>query len=205
MSPCKYLFFLLSAWQLPFCGFALDLTTGKDEQSKLPYWQIDDGGISLRLVQRLPDQTRALYMRLGFSNADAETIALRCAFQTIFKNTSQQVKPSALRYDLREWVVHIDNQKHGLSVREDWEQEWLKKAIPDAARRNFSWGLVPTEMQYEPGDYNWGMTFYNLKPGSVFNLMVVWHQYGEMKTYTIENLQCAPDIHPNPEEFRNSP
>jgi len=187
---------------LAACDRGITLTTGKDEQSFLPYWQFEGRGINLRLVQRLPDQTRGLYQRLGFTEAQAEQAALGCAFQTVFRNTSQEAEPSPLRYDLREWKVMVDGKTHGLKVREDWEQDWAGQGVGEAARRNFEWGLVPTEMQYEPGDYNWGISFYRLGPGDTFDLEVIWHQYGKAYSYTIKGMQCAPDIHPDPEEFR---
>jgi hypothetical protein len=181
---------------------AVKLTTGKDEQSFLPYWQIVDQGINLRLVQRLPDQVRGFFMSRKFSEDQAEIAANSCTFQTVFRNISNLSKPDTLKYNLRDWVIEYKGKKRRMKVREDWEKEWLAKKVKTPSRMDFEWAQVPTDWQYEPGDYNWGMTFMNLKPGSVFNLTVVWTQYGKTHRHTIKDIQCAPDIHPDPEEFR---
>ena len=183
---------------------ATTLTTGKDEQSRLPYWQIEDRGIMLRLVQRLPDQSRGFFMARKFSPAQAEIIATSCVFQTIFKNTSHETTPSPLHYDLRDWDVIIDGKHRKLRTREDWEREWKARSVGLAAMSDFYWALIPTAMTYEPGDYNWGMSFYNLKPGTTFDLNIVWQQYDQEHEYRVRNIQCSPDLHPDPSEFGRS-
>lgn len=179
------------------------LTTGIDEQSLLPYWKIEKQGMSIRFVQRLPDQMRAFFLARGFSANDAEHIATSCAFQTVLTNTSHKSVPSPLNFDLRDWVVNHESKKSGMKAREDWSKEWDAKKISMSSKLAFKWALVPTQMEYRPNDYNWGMSFFNLKPGSVFDLKVVWRQYDKIHSYIIKGIQCAPDIHPNPEAFRN--
>lgn len=180
---------------------ATTLTTGKDEQSLLPYWQIEEHGMSIRFVQRLPDQARAFFLARGFSDQDSEHIATSCAFQTVLTNTSHKSVPSPLNFDLRDWVVNYKGWKSGIKAREDWAKEWEIKGISRGSELAFKWSLVPTQMEYQPNDYNWGISFFNLKPGSVFDLKVVWWQYDKMHSYVIKGIQCAADIHPNPETF----
>ena len=110
--------------------------------------------------------------------------------------------PSTLKYSLRDWVVRTGEKEQGLKTREDWTKEWRAKKVAPASMLDFEWALVPTDFQYESGDYNWGMTLFNLKPGVKFDLEVVWHQYDKVNRYIIKDMQCSPDIHPDPEEFR---
>ncbi len=182
---------------------AATMSTGKDEQSFLPYWKIEESGMSIRFVQRLPDQTRAFFLSQGFSVQNAEHIAMSCAFQTVLTNTSHKSVPDPLNFDLRDWVVSHKGKKSGMKTREDWGKEWEVKKLSGSSKLVFKWGLVPTQMEYRPNDYNWGMSFFNLKPGSVFDLKVVWRQYNKTHNYVIKGMQCAPDIHPDPETFRN--
>jgi hypothetical protein len=177
-------------------ALAASVETGTDPQARLPYWQLSDGSMSLRLVQRLPDQTRGFFMARGFAPDHAERIALSCVFQTVFHNTSQTGQPSPLEYDLRDWVVYADGGQHGLKTREDWDTEWQRLGAPKAARIAFEWALYPTQQTYRPGDYNWGMSIFNLPPGAHFDLKVVWRQHGETHDGLIRNIECAPDIHP---------
>jgi len=170
-----------------------EISTGIDADADLPYWEIRKPGMSLRLVQRLPDQTRAFFLARGFARADVDLIAQSCVFQTIFKNTSQAAQPSALEYNLRDWRVRVAGAARGLKTREDWAEEWAPRGIPQPARIAFEWALLPTRQIYNPGDYNWGMSVFNLPPDSRFDLEVVWQQYGARHTEVLKDVHCAAD------------
>ena len=182
-------------------GIAVELTTGIDAQAQLPYWQIKDEGMSLRLVQRLPIQSRAFFLARGFNKQQVERIAQSCVFQTVFKNVSHETEqPAPLTYNLREWVISHNGKYQGIKTREDWSVEWLAEKVATSVQLAFEWALYPTEQEYKPGDYNWGMSVYDLKPGSKFDLKVVWHQFGKAHSAIIKNMQCAEDINPEPNE-----
>ena len=143
---------------------AVQLSTGIDEQAQLPFWQLADQGMSLRLVQRLPDQTRGFFMARGFDAEQAERIARSCVFQTVFRNTSHEAEPSALSYDLRQWTVHRNGLASRMRTREDWQKVWEGSEARQAARIALEWALLPTRQTYEPGDYNWGMSMLGVPP-----------------------------------------
>lgn len=177
---------------MPLCVQA-GVSTGIDAEANLPYWELSAPGMSVRLVQRLPDQTRAFFLARGFSREAVELIAQSCVFQTVFRNTSAAADPGPLEYDLREWVVQAGGRRQGMKTREDWAVIWAELDTPKAARIAFEWALFPTRQTYHPGDYNWGMSIFGLEPGSRFDLTLVWQQYGERHSARIEGLQCAPD------------
>jgi hypothetical protein len=170
------------------------VSTGTDDEAQLPYWEIIDRGVSIRLVQRLPDQTRGFFLARGFSEADAERIAQSCVFQTIFKNVSPASDPGVVEYNLRDWVVHVAGAQRGMKTREHWQKEWTERQAPQAAQIAFEWSLLPTRHTYRSGDYNWGMTIYDLKPGSEFDLDVVWRERGYAHSVRLKGVHCAPDI-----------
>jgi hypothetical protein len=180
----------------------IQLETGTDPDAALPYWQISDEGMSLRLVQRLPDQTRGYFLARGFAEPEADLIAKSCVFQTVFKNESQKFQPSPLEYNLHDWVVSTGGKTQGLKVREDWKPVWQQRKVAPAAQLAFEWSLYPTQQIYKPGDYNWGMSIFNLKPGTKFDLKVVWRQHGKSHVATIKNMQCAADVHLDPGSVR---
>lgn len=187
----------------PGTGYAdTRLQTGIDADAALPYWQLSDEGMSLRLVQRLPDQTRGYFLARGFAETEADLIARSCVFQTVFKNESNRHQPSPLEYNLHDWVVTTNGHQQGLKVREDWKREWQNRHVAMPAQVAFEWSLYPTHQVYKPGDYNWGMSIFNLTPGTRFDLKVVWHQYGQTHTATIKNIQCAVDIQLQPGSTR---
>ncbi len=174
------------------------VNTGTDDEALLPYWEVAEQGVSIRLVQRLPDQTRGFFQARGFSVADSELIAQNCVFQGVFKNLLPATDPGKIEYDLREWVVHATGAKRQMKTREDWKKIWTGRRAPQAAQLAFEWGLLPTRQTYGPGDYNWGMSVFGLAPGTEFDLDVVWHQRGERRSVRVKGMRCAPDSHPQP-------
>ncbi|GMR20658.1 MAG: hypothetical protein BMS9Abin36_1254 [Gammaproteobacteria bacterium] len=180
---------------------AITLETGKDEQARLPFWEVSNKDMSLRLVQRLPDQTRGFFMARGFKQEDAELIAQSCVFQTVFRNLSDQHIPSPLSYDLGQWQVRVGGRTHAMKMREAWESVWKQRGASPAAALAFNWALLPTQQIYKSGDYTWGMSIFDLKPGTIFDLRLTWEQHGKTQSAIIKKLQCAPDIHPDPEQF----
>ena len=177
---------------------AVKLSTGIDADANLPYWELSDAGASIRLVQRLPDQTRAFFEARGFSKKHSEIIAQSCVFQTILRNISDQSRPGVMRYNLNAWTVHSDGKRQSMKMREPWDTQWAELNVAQASRIAFEWALLPSEQTYQPGDYIWGMSIFNLPPGKRFDLRLSWEQYGEIHAYTIPGIECAPDIHPDP-------
>ncbi|MFP3874206.1 MAG: hypothetical protein ACLFV1_07105 [Thiohalophilus sp.] len=175
-----------------------ELSRGEDPDTGLRHWHWQEAGISFRLTQRLPDQTRAFFAARGFDKKTRERIALSCVFQSEFRNTADNDRPP-VEYDLSEWRIHVDGETRGLIVREDWQQTWQEYDVPKAARIAFEWALLPTHQVYESDDYNWGMTAYGLSPGTEFDLEFSWSRGDKEYTRRIDGIECAPDIHPEPE------
>jgi hypothetical protein len=172
---------------------AAEVTRGVDEQAGLPYWQVADRGMSLRLVQRFPDQTRAFFLARGLGREQVERVAQSCVFQTVFENRSERSEPSPVTYDLRDWEVRHGGERRRMLTREHWGRLWDAEQVPRAAAVAFEWALFPTAQRYEPGDYNWGMSVFGLPPGEEFDLAVSWRQYGRVREAVIEDIRCAPD------------
>ncbi|WP_455203077.1 hypothetical protein [Kaarinaea lacus] len=192
--------FLLSIVSLAISNpTTAEVLTGTDESAQLPFWEWRSQSLSIRLVQRLPDQTRAYFSARGFPREHAEAIAQSCVFQTVFKNTAPAGKKDVIEYDLRQWKIHSSHTPGSLKLREDWSAEWQRKKVTQAARIAFEWSLLPTHQRYQAGDYNWGMTTYNLAPGARFDLLLTWTLNGEIHQGTISDIQCAPDktVEPN--------
>lgn len=162
---------------------------GVDKETGLRSWEWREAGVSLQLVQRLPDQTRAFFQARGFSSVAAERIANACIFQTIFRNESEQ----PLSYLLDDWRILHRGASEKLMTRERWDAVWQEGEASQAARIALRWSLLPTRQHFEPGDYNWGMTGFGLPSGSVFDLELVLRLGGEQVTRTIDGIVCAPD------------
>jgi len=174
------------------------VTTGADPETELKYWEWRDNGVLFRLTQRLPDQTRAFFMSRGFDKASADTFATSCVFQSMFRNIGDPAS-SNVRINLDEWQIKRGKKEDQMQVREDWKVVWEDKQLPQSARIAFEWSLLPTQQEYAPDDYNWGMTSYGLPPGSQFDLVFTWHRGDQNLGGQIAGIECAPDIHPEPD------
>ena len=136
----------------------------------------------------------------GIYSSTAERAAQSCIFQTVYKNVSPANSQRDFKYDLRKWKVIRNGKAQSLKLREAWEQEWTEAKVSSSAKIAFSWSLIPTQQRYQPQDYNWGMTSYNLPPGTRFDLKMVWTQDGVEHTGLIKDIECAPDVHLDPKE-----
>jgi hypothetical protein len=166
-----------------------EVITSEEIQTGLRTWEWREAGVSLQLVQRLPDQTRAFFQGRGFSSPDADAIAQACVFQTIFRNDGKR----PLSYDLDDWQIRYRGQHHSLLTRERWAERWQDSEASQAARIALGWALLPTRQHFEPGDYNWGMTSFGLPPGEVFDLTLSLTLNGNPITREIPGIVCAAD------------
>ena len=166
-----------------------EVLTSEDPDTGLLSWKWQHQGVSLELVQRLPDQTRAFFQGRGFSVEDADIIAASCVFQSIFRNDGKK----HLSYDLNDWEVNSEHKKKPLITAERWEQKWQDTDVTEAARIALRWSLLPTRQEYEPGDYNWGMSSYGLAPGERFDLVIVVKENGDQVKVRINGIECAKD------------
>lgn len=176
-----------------------ELVTGTDEQAQLPYWEWHTQELSLRFVQRLPDQSRAYFAGRGFNAEDVQYIVGHCFFQTVFKNISLASSRHAIEYDLSKWVVEYQGQSYALKPRETWRQIWQQREAKPAQMIAFEWSLLPTRQRYLPADYNWGMTVFPLPHGAQFDLHLSWSVDGKPEQAIIKKMQCAKDVYIAPQ------
>ena len=177
------------------CGPALaEVTTSTDPETQLKSWKLTQGALSLELIQRLPDQTRGFFQARGFSKDIANDIATACVLQTIGKNTQAPPNGETISYHLQDWVVKHRGQTRSIKLKEQWNGEWSDDGVNTASRVAFRWATFPTQQEFEPGgDFNWGMTSFDLAPQESFDLKVVWQQNGVTKSEWIKQIECPAD------------
>lgn len=186
------MWFLLSSLQAK-------LVTGVDEAAQLPFWEWRDEYMSMRLVQRLPDQTRAYFSARGFKAEDVKFIAEHCFFQTVYKNLSGAEKARVIQHDIRDWVYHYKGKSLGIKPREDWKPIWQKRKVNNAQIIAYEWSLLPSVQIFQAGDYNWGMTIFDVPHGASFDLELVWKVDGKRQTATMTNVTCSKDVYIPPQ------
>ncbi len=165
------------------------VATTVDKQTGLRSWEWRQSGVSLQLVQRFPDQTRAFFQGRGFSSADADIIGRACVFQTIFRNDGTV----PVSYDLNDWKINQSGMALPMQTRERWERRWRAANLGQGPLIAFRWSLLPTRQRFEPGDYNWGMTSFGLPPGTSFDLELSLMIDGNLMTGRITAITCAVD------------
>jgi len=165
-----------------------------NDSNGLRGWDFTDGDIQIELIQRLPDQTRALFMNHAFSREVIEQLALSCMFQTIIRNTGRSGSGQPVAVDLSQWRLHHDGKTGPVLLKEPLLASWSDADASTDAKLVVRWGMFPTEQEFQPSDYNWGLTAYGIPPGTEFNLEVSWTEGGTAHAATIEGIVCAPDV-----------
>jgi len=152
-------------------------------------WTATDDGLSIQLVQLLPDFVRAVYAKHGLPAKLYNEIGDYCVFGTIFRNTSGKT----LDYDVRDWrAVSSAGVQGRIKPKSEWAEEWLKAGI------HFSWTLFPGAGTFYAGDWQQGFTTIKLPHGTRFDLILKWNIDGVKHTGRIHNMQCASDITSTP-------
>ncbi len=192
MMRNKLKYFLTLMWFGSFMPgwVSAEVIIGEEEQTGLGTWEWGEAGVSVQLVQRLPDQTRAFFQGRGFSSAEADSIARTCVFQTIFRNDGKE----PLVYDLDDWRVTYQGKQRPLLTRERWDAKWQDSGVSPPARIALRWSLLPTRQDFEPGDYIWGMISFGLPLGESFDLSLMLTIDGNIITSSIPGIICTADL-----------
>lgn len=163
-------------------------TYQKDPASRIETWEAHEAGVSVRLTQIGPDQALAFFLGRGFPNQAAGRYAQECVFMTVIRNTGA----APLTYDLRTWrFVPAGDSARRMRVKEDWLEEWDLRGLSERARIGFAWSQLPTTQEFEPGDWNQGMTTYAIARGSRFDLVFEWKTGGKVFAGKLEGARCA--------------
>jgi len=79
-------------------------------------------------------------------------------------------------------------------LKEPLLASWSDEDADPAAKLVIRWGMFPTQQEFLPGDYNWGLTAYGVPPGAVFDLVVTWQEGETRRSGEIKDIVCAPDV-----------
>jgi len=166
-----------------------------DPETKLQSWKLEDNGVELELIQRLPDQSRAFFQGRGFSSQVADDIGKSCILQVIARNNKDKNNGLPITIQLQNWQVKFQDHIQGIKLKETWDADWSLNEVNKAARIAFRWATFPTEQTFDSGgDYNWGMISIGLNPGDHFNMQVNWTEDKKQRNYWINDMICASDL-----------
>ena len=180
---------LLSLTLLALWGFTVRAAEPSvDPDTGLASWQTGQAGIQVRLTQISPDQARAFYLARGFSAAATERYVSECVFMTVVRN----VGDTPILHRLADWRYVISGQPpQTIRSKTEWERIWKKWGVNESARIAFSWAQIPTTQTFAPGDWNQGMSTYNVPRDTSFELRFVWRADGKTHRGLIEQVRCS--------------
>jgi hypothetical protein len=130
----------------------------------------------------------AFYAARGFSAAAIGSYAEACGFSFGMQNAGG----GAVRTRLADWhAVGADGTRIGFTPPEDWDAQWERAGVPQAARIAFRWAQFQAENVFEPGDWIMGMATLAARPAAPFRLVARYRDAKGDHEIVIEQLACA--------------
>lgn len=156
-------------------------------ETQLSTWETSSNDVHLRLTQISPEQARAFMQARGLDEKSVDEFAHTCVYMTVLRNEGK----SPIKYCLAEWryIPEFGTQQTMLGKR-DWLAKWQPRKLSKPVKLAFEWSQFPFEQTFEPGDWNQGMTTFELPAGSRFDLQYRWWQDGKLYENTLRNIQC---------------
>lgn len=157
------------------------------QDSQLTTWQTETGGVHVRLTQISPQQARAFMQARGLDEKSVDEFSRTCVYMTVLRNESK----NPIKYCLAEWRYMPElGTPQTMLGKHDWLAKWQPRKFPKPVKLAFEWSQFPFEQTFAPGDWNQGMTTFELPAGSRFNLVYRWWQEGKLYEGTLRNVQC---------------
>jgi len=160
---------------------AVETSVTENPETGLKSWKKADRGFSLELIQLLPEFVQATYSSRDLPPAIYDSMKGYCIFGTVARNETE----APLSYRVKDWrYVTADGKKHRLRTKSEWVAVWSKLGA------DFSYSILPDDIEFEVGDWAQGFTTPKLPPGARFDLIYTWRQHGKTYTGKLENLEC---------------
>lgn len=158
-----------------------------DPDTGLSTWEADTQGVYLRLTQISPEQARAFMQGRGMDRQSVEEFAHACVYMTVVRNESKR----AIEHTLTDWRYRPQGgEPRSMLTKRSWLARWQMRNFPKPVKVAFEWSQFPTEQVFAPGDWNQGMTTFELPAGSHFDLLYRWKQAGKFHEGKLQNVQC---------------
>lgn len=157
------------------------------EDSGLSTWEVDNQGVHLRLTQISPEQARAFMLNRGMDKQSVEEFAHACVYMTVVRNEGKLPIEHSLAY----WhYVPEGGQPRLMQTKHDWLALWQPRSFSRPVKLAFEWSQFPVEQTFAPGDWNQGMTTFELPAGSRFDVLYRWKQNDKLHEGKLQNVQC---------------
>lgn len=152
-------------------------------------FRAERNGVAVAAIPLTTAQRIAFYGARGFTAGSIDTYAHACGFSFSLAHGGA----STLRFSLVEWRAVSEGRTYRLRQAEEWESEWAKREVPEAARIAFRWAQFPSAHELAPGDWIMGMTVLDGRPPGRFRLNARYHNDKGSHDLILEDLACADD------------
>lgn len=132
------------------------------------------------------EQVVSFYTARGFSAEAIAPYAGACVVSFTFRNESE----SALRFRLADWAASDGTR---FTPLEEWESQWRRRGVAEAARIGFRWAQFPPEQEFAPGDWIMGMAALERRPAGSFRILGRYSDDKGQHEFTSPELACAGD------------
>ncbi|MFA6311017.1 MAG: hypothetical protein WCV99_23550 [Sterolibacterium sp.] len=148
------------------------------------------GGVILSANPLGAAQRTAFYLARGFSEPTIKPYAHACGFSFGMRNTG----PGPVRTTLADWqAVGTGGRRVRLRLPAEWDTQWAKAQVPEAARIAFRWAQFQAENSFEAGDWIMGMATLDAPLPGNFRLVARYHDEKGEHEVVIDKLACAND------------
>ena len=132
----------------------------------------------------------ASYIGRGFGEAAIRPYAQACGFSFGMHNGGA----ARIGMRLADWrAIGVDGRTVRLRLPIEWDLQWAKAQVPEAARIAFRWAQFQAENVFEAGDWIMGMATLDAPlPGS-FRLVARYHDEKGNHEIVLDKLSCSRD------------
>ena len=132
----------------------------------------------------------AFYTARGFAVESIQPYAHACGFSLRMQNGGA----TSLSTRLDDWrAVGIDGRVVRLRLPVEWDLQWSRAQVPEAARIAFRWAQFQAENTFEPGDWIMGMATLETPLPGTFRLVARYHDEKGSHEIVLDKLACSHD------------
>ena len=123
----------------------------------------------------------------GLDDKSVDEFARTCVYMTVLRNDSK----APIKYCLAEWrYITEDGFEQLMLTKHDWLARWQPRRFSKPVKLAFEWAQFPVEQTFSPGDWNQGMTTFDLPVGTRFDVLYRWWQNGKLQEGVLKNVEC---------------
>ncbi len=174
-------------------GLALCLPFAAHAALAIQHWQTPQGARVLFVENHaLP----MLDIAVGFPAGSARDPAGKPGLATLTHRLLDQgaggLSDTEIAHRLADWrYATAGAAERPIRSKLEWAALWDRMNVPEPARIAFDWAQFPAAQTFAPGDWNQGMTAYDVPRGGRFDLHFVWGAGGRTLSGTLAGVQCA--------------